>query len=186
MQPSDLHIGMYLTNTGQQSLVLYDNLDCTGPSAGSIAPGQIIGQIADIQNGVGGTTIVFTGDNIDNLVGIWEKIKETTMNVINPISWLTYLWTNGVHGASQTGLACKFSDLQNCIDDKQVQDQANAIQIAQGNGISLTNTFKQMVREVTNTASDIIPWGLAWKVGAAVGAVYLVTHWKQFFKPKSI
>jgi len=150
------------------NIPMYYNLDATGSDIMlQIQPGQLIGGVADIRNGPDGVVIDFVSDAID------------TANMLDhPITYFIFAHLPFVKPAG----AVKFQDLQTHVTDAQLQVQQQAIKNSDDNGMSLANSIKKVAQGAADVVTGSIPWGL---VAAATG-VYILTHWKEFFKPAVI
>lgn len=174
MTPSDLHIGMYITNTGKNAINVYDDVDATAKPITTILPGEVIGQIVDVMNASRGYMILFISDKITDNIGILTNVFAYL------ISWMP--------GHSKAAGGIYYNDLINTIPnlDKQVQEQLSIIAIAQSHGASIMKTVKQTAKNVVHEAADVvtgvIPWTL---VGVAVGG-YVLLNWNKFFTPTKL
>lgn len=166
MKESDLRVGMYFTNDGNGGIPVFDGLDGTGDIIMTVSPGQLIGQIVDIINGPDGTVLVFVSDAISNAIPFYEKL-------------ITFITPDSIEKAAG---GVKFSSFSQDVSDAQVQQQQQAMGIAEANGVTIQNSIKKIVKSATDTIGLSIPWGLV----GLVTAGYVVTHWKNFFKQTNI
>lgn len=159
IQKSDLAVGMYFNNDGPGSIPLYDSADGTGDPVMTILPGQLIGQITDFGDGPNGYVVGFTSDAISNN----QTGTETAMNYL--LGWT---------GLVVPALSANFSDLQNNINSSQISTQKSAIDTANANGLSLTASLVNALKNAESAAGSIVFWPFViiagvWLVGQEIG-----------------
>lgn len=166
VQLSDLKQGMYLNNSGQTSIPVYDDFDTTKDPILTIAPGEMIGQIVDFKNSNAGAAVLFSSDAISSALPLSEKV----WYYLNPFIWGT--------GYKRTGVV-NFVDLQNNVSDSQVASQNNALANSATNGVSFGNAFKEVTTDITSSLGESIPW-------VPITLIFVALNWKTFFKPVNI
>jgi hypothetical protein len=151
MKPEDIKVGMCLTNDGTGSIPVYDSKDASGSPMLTIAPGSYIGQVCQIDNGVGGVVIAFTSEEINAAMTVLEKIEW----------YFLFKWIPKEVFAG----AVRYSDLQANVSDKQIVEQVQAIADAEANGISFKNSIVKLAHGVADTVEAAIPWNLVILLG---------------------
>ena len=179
MTLSDLKVGMILGNDGDKAIPLYHDNACTDPTGKSIAPGSLIGQIAEIIPGT--QTVVFvdpstTGNlqpasgNITDSATIPEKIMSYSL------SWVL----NDVRASA----GVKFKDLNNNISAQDVKD-AQAVLDANNQTEGLQPYIKSLAHDVGEDvaagASGLFGSSF-WIWGLAAGGLYLLSKSKTVRK----
>lgn len=177
MSPSDLEIGMHLTNTGTGSIPLYDSPDGTGTVALSIAPGSVIGQIVDFSTGPAGVTVAFTSQSIYNTGTTTDKI----------VNWVLNLFPDMAFTASPA-LMANYNDIAANVDDAQIKTQAAALGSAVKQGASIANVVKQTLQDIVTTTTDTAQglfgsWSV-WEIGAVGLFTFMILNSKAFIKPR--
>jgi hypothetical protein len=150
MQPGDIKIGMYLTNEGPGKIAMYSNLDGSGSPEFYVLPGELIGQIADIRQGAGGTVYDFVSDKITANGSIVEKAEYYVLGwLLDPV---------------KIAAGVRFNDIKNNVTDGQIAEQSQALAVAEANGVSFKNIITKMAKNVgeglTSVVTGVIPWGL--------------------------
>lgn len=168
MTPSQLKIGMHFANQGTTPLKVYDGLDGTGNVMVKIKPGAYIGQVADIRTGPGGTVLDFVSEKISSSGSIVDKAE------VFLFSWLPESVKLKIAGG------VKYSDLAAAVSEKQLQEQVNAMQIAEANGSSLQKSIIKVAKNVGETVSTVASELIPWKIVGGLGVAYVLLNWDKF------
>lgn len=177
---------MYLSCDGPGSIPVYDDKAANGNVLLTIAPGQLIGQIHNIQTGPSGSVIWFASDAITSASPWYSKI---TGGILETVDWVNPLWwLDDTAKETQWGQygSVKFTDLEANVTDAQVAQQNAAIEATEDQGAGVKNKLSNIASKAGQTAGAAIKSALSgateggggwiWGLVAAYFGWQLVTH----------
>lgn len=174
MNYGDLKIGMILSNDGKYSIPLYHDSGCTDPTDHSIPPGELIGQIVELN--AGSQTVTFTDPSqTHNFQGASGNITDSATIPEKVISFSLSWVLNDV----RPGAGVKFKDLRANVSDAQIQD-AQAVLDANNVSAGLQPYIKEVAKDIGEDVSAGLSGlgGSLWMWGLLGGGIFLLSRSK--------